>query len=339
MLESSIAVVGATGAVGQVFLSLLEKRNFSSDHIRVFASDNSVGKELMYRGERLVLEKITRECFQGIDVAFVSVDADVSKRIAPDIIASGAIMIDDSSAFRMDKDVPLVVPEVNADDLIGHKGIISIPNCSTTPLVMALYPIHKVNPIKRIIVDTYQSVSGTGRAAVKELRDQADSISEGNVGQICDVYPFQIAFNLIPQIDQFMENSYTKEEWKLVQETRKILHSPDLLISATCVRVPVFISHSEAIHVELTHSMDPSEACEILESFEGVKVFSISSSHPYPMPLDAVGEDDVLIGRLRKDVSSDSGLAMWVVSDNLMKGAALNALQIYDELVQKELIV
>jgi aspartate-semialdehyde dehydrogenase len=237
----------------------------------------------------------------------------------------------------MEPEVPLVVPEVNGDDLEQHRGVIAIPNCSTTPIVLALWPIHKVNPIRRVIADTYQSVSGTGARAVTELREQTQAVLEGkNVAP--HVYPHQIAFNLLPEIDVFMDNGYTKEEWKMVQESRKIMHEPDLAISATCVRVPVFIGHSAGVHVELTRPMGVDEVRSLLQETAGITVQDEGSISLYPQPWTAAGRDDVFVGRLRQDASHPNGIAMWVVSDNLRKGAALNSIQIAEELIARNLV-
>ncbi|MBI4298734.1 MAG: aspartate-semialdehyde dehydrogenase [Chloroflexi bacterium] len=338
MQNCRIAVVGATGAVGRVFLKILEERNFPFSDIRLLASKRSHGKKMVVKGQELTVEETTRESFRDIDIAFISASGAVSRLYAPIAVEAGALVIDDSSVFRMDPRVPLVVPEINADDLTHHRGIAAIPNCSTTQMVMALYPLHRVNPIKRIIVDTYQSVSGTGTAAIEELKLQAGNILQGADAK-ASVYPHQIAFNVLPHIDSFMDNGYTKEEWKMVEETRKIMHAPDIAISATCVRVPVYTSHSEAVHIELTDPMSPEEAREILSRFPGVKVVDDPSSNTYPMPWDAAGRDDVFVGRIRRDASNPRGLAMWIVSDNLRKGAALDAIQIAEEILKRDLLL
>jgi len=262
-----------------------------------------------------------------VDIVFLSATTEASRVFAPLAAKAGALVIDDSSAWRMDPAVPLVVPEVNASDLAWHKGIISTPNCSTVPLVMVAKPLNDVNPVKRIVADTYQSVSGTGGAAVQELDDQSRAVMNGAAAVPAQVYPHTIAFNLLPQIDSFLENGYTREEWKMVQETRKIMGLPDLPVSATCVRVPVRVSHSEAVHLEFTHPMSAAEARSLLEKMPGVTVVDEPAAGKYPMPLDAEGRDEVFVGRIRSDASHSNGLALWVVSDNLLKGAALNAVQ------------
>ena len=333
----SIAVVGATGAVGEVFLSILEQRGFPFSSIRLFASERSVGKRITVAGQEHVVETVGEGAFDNTDVVFISASGAVSRALAPVAAASGALVIDDSSVFRMEPSVPLIVPEVNAGDLEDHRGIVSIPNCSTTPLVMCLYPLHLVNPIRRIVVDTYQSVSGTGRAAVEELRGQSENLLQG-LPISRSVYPHQIAFNAFPHIEPFQDNGYTNEEMKMRNETRKIMHAPDLAVSATCVRIPVYVSHSEALHVEFTHPISPHEARELMAAFPGVHVQDDLDSNTYPMPWEAAGNDDVYVGRVRQDISIPNGLAMWIVSDNLRKGAALNALQIAEEAVCRELV-
>ncbi|GAI89121.1 unnamed protein product, partial [marine sediment metagenome] len=254
---------------------------------------------------------------------------------SPIAAESGAVVIDNSSAFRMERNVPLVVPEVNPEDIKRHNGIIANPNCSTIQMVVALYPLHKVNPIKRIIVDTYQAVSGTGSAAVEELTAQAKQVLDGQT-TIPHVYPHQIAFNVLPEIDVFLDNSYTKEEWKMVEETRKIMHAPDIAISATCVRVPVFTGHGEAIHVEFPQSMSTDKARRILAQAPGVKVLDDPLVSLYPQPWSAADTDEVFVGRIRQDVSKPNSLVMWVVADNLRKGAALNTIQIAEEMIKRE---
>ena len=286
-------------------------------------------------GREWVVEETSEGSFRGVDIAFISVSADVSRRWAPIAQAAGAVVIDDSSAFRMRDDVPLVVPEVNASDLEWHQGIISIPNCSTTPLVMVAHPLHQVNRIVRITAATYQSVSGAGGAAMTELRQQSQRILEGGRSEP-RALPHQIAFNLIPQIDRFLPEGYTVEEQKMMQETRKIMHAPAIALSATCVRVPVYVSHSAALHIEFERPMSAQQAREILGQMPGVKVLDDPEHNTYPMPQNVVGTDDVFVGRIRQDASHPSGLALWVVADNLRKGAALNSIQIAEELVARD---
>ena len=338
----SIAVVGATGAVGRVFLEALEDRNFPVSDIRLCASERSVGKTLKCMGEDIVVEMATPDLFGEVDFAFISASGDVSRALAPVAAKRGALVIDDSSAFRMNADVPLVVPEVNGADVTQHNGIISIPNCSTTPLVMVLKPLMEVNPVRRVIADTYQSVSGTGAAAVEELRAQSKRLTADDALTHAALkpkaYPHPIAFNALPHIEPFLDNGYTNEEMKMVNETRKILHAPDIAVSATCVRVPVMLSHSEAVHIEFERPISPADVRRILSDFPGVKVVDDPQANVYPMPIDAAGRDDVFVGRIRQDVSHPNGIAMWVVTDNLRKGAATNALQIAEEVLERGLL-
>ena len=334
-----VAIVGATGLVGGEFLKILEERKFPMDSLRLYASDRSAGKRLSFMGEELVVEETSDDSFNNVDIALFSAGGDISKRFAPIAARAGAVAIDNSSAFRMDPEVPLVVPEVNPNDIDTHKGIIANPNCSTIQLVVALDPLHRVNSIQRIVVSTYQAVSGTGAAAVEELREQIANIVEGRQDEVAPkVYPHQIAFNALPFVESFLDNDYTTEEWKMVQETRKIMHEPDLPVCATCVRVPVYTSHGEAVNVEFSQSITPEEAREILSSSPGVTVQDNPKGNLYPLPVSAAGTDDVFVGRIRRDFSHPKGLAMWVVADNLRKGAALNAVQIAEAMVRQEML-
>ena len=332
-----VAIVGATGLVGGEFLKVLEQRNFPIDDLRLYASERSTGRKLSFMGQELEVAETTEDSFRGVDIALFSAGADISHRFSPIAAQAGAVVIDNSSAFRMDPKVPLVVPEVNPQDISLHSGILANPNCSTIQMVVALNPLHQVSPIKRILVSTYQAVSGTGAAAVEELRQQTAQIMEGKEEKIApQAYPHQIAFNVLPFVEGFMENDYTTEEWKLVQETRKIMHDPDLPISATCVRVPVYIGHGEAVNVEFGQPMSPQDAREILSRAPGVKVLDNPSNDLYPLPIWSAGTDDVFVGRIRQDISHPNGLAMWVVADNLRKGAALNAVQIAEVVVKEK---
>jgi len=329
-----LAIVGATGLVGQEFIKVLEQRDFPISSISLFASDRSAGKKLFVAHEEVRVKETVPESFKGIDIALFSAGTEISHYFSPIAAQSGAVVIDNSVAFRMVPTVPLVVPEVNPEDIKWHQGIIANPNCSTIQMVVALYPLHQVNPIKRIIVDTYQAVSGTGSVAVEELTTQVRQILDGQTA-IPHVYPHQIAFNLLPEIDVFLDNGYTKEEWKLAEETRKIMHADDIAVSATCVRVPVFTGHGEAIHVEFSQPMSPDEAKRILNQAPGVKVLDDTAISLYPQPWSADGTDEVFVGRIRQDASHPRGLAMWVVADNLRKGAALNAVQIAEEVIKR----
>ena len=337
MKEYRVAIVGATGLVGQEFAKVLEQRNFPMSSICLLASDRSAGKKLFVNGEEIEVKETVPESFQGVDIALFSAGAEISRHFSPIAAQARAVVVDNSSAFRMTPEVPLVVPEVNPEDIKYHKGIIANPNCSTIQMVVALYPLHKVDPIKRITVDTYQAVSGTGFAAVNELTTQARQVLDGQT-TIPHVYPHQIAFNLLPEIDVFLDNGYTKEEWKMVEETRKIMHADGIAISATCVRVPVYTGHSEAIHVEFSQPMSPDEAQRILANAPGIKVLDDPAISLYPQPWSAAGTDEVFVGRIRRDASHPNGLDMWVVADNLRKGAALNTVQIAEETVKRDLI-
>jgi len=333
----NVAVVGATGLVGQEFLKIALQRRFPIKGLRLLASHRSAGRKIMIGEWECEVEETTTKSFHGVDIAFFSATTEVSKGLIPAAVKAGAIVIDDSAAWRMEPDVPLVVPEVNAEDLKWHKGIIAIPNCPTTPLCQVLWPAHCVNPIARIIVDTYQSVSGTGTAAVEELTEQTRQALDGNAVR-SHVYPHQIAFNLLPQVDVFLGSGYTKEEWKIINETRKIMHEPELAISATCVRVPVYVGHSEAVHVEFTKPISPEDFYTIVKEAPGVTIQDEPSVNLYPTPWTVAGKDDTYVGRIRADASHPNGIAFWLVSDNLRKGAALNAIQIAEELLARNLV-
>ncbi|MFC1954415.1 aspartate-semialdehyde dehydrogenase [Chloroflexota bacterium] len=331
-----VAIVGATGLVGGEFIKVLEQREFPAESISLFASDRSAGKKMFVAHQEIEVKETVPESFGGIDIALFSAGAEISLHFSPIAARAGAIVIDNSSAFRMDPSVPLVVPEVNSEDIAQHKGIIANPNCSTIQMVVGLYPLHKLNPIKRIIVDTYQAVSGVGGVvALEELTNQAKQVLNGQ-NTVPHVFPHQIAFNILPQIDVFLDNGYTKEEWKMVEETRKIMHASEIAISATCTRVPVYTGHSEAIHVEFTESISPEEARHILSQSPGVKVLDDPVISLYPQAWSAAGTDDVFIGRIRQDSSNPRGLVMWIVADNLRKGAALNAVQIAEEMIKRD---
>ena len=338
MNECSIAIVGATGAVGQVFLNILEERDFPLKSVRLCASERSVGKKLKLRGEEIEVELATPQLLSEVDFAFIAASTAISRELAPLAAENGAIAIDDSSAFRMQDDVPLVVPEVNGGDLDYHSGIVSIPNCTTTPLVMALKPLHEQNAVRRVIAATYQSVTGTGAAAAQELRDQSGDILAGKEAS-AEVYPHQIAFNVLPHVEPFWDNGYTNEEMKMQNETRKIMHAPDIRVSSTCVRVPVVVSHSEAVNVEFSDAISPGEVREILAGAPGIRVVDEPQSNVYPTPIEADGQDDVFVGRIREDIALDNGIAMWLSCDNLRKGAALNSIQIAEEILERDLLL
>ena len=333
MKAQRVAIVGATGMVGHEFIKILEQRNFPLKSISLYASDRSAGKKMLVNNQEIEVKETTPESFKDIDIALFSAGADISRHFSPIAAKAGAVVIDNSAAFRMEHDVPLVVPEINPEDIKLHKGIIANPNCSTIQMIVALNPLHKVNPIKRIVVTTFQSVSGTGSGAIDELTKQTEQILKGQA-IVPHVYPHQIAFNLLPEIDVFLDTGYTKEEKKMVEETRKIMHAPEIAISATCVRVPVFISHSEAVNVEFTRAMSPEDARDILHKAPGVKVLDDPVVSLYPQPWAAAGTDPTYVGRIRRDSSHPNGLVMWIVADNIRKGAALNAIQIAEELIK-----
>ncbi len=328
-----VAVVGATGAVGNEMIAVLEERDFPLDSIRLFASERSEGIRLQFKGQEIPVETLKEDSFQGIDIALFSAGAERSKIWAPIAAKSGCVVIDNSSQWRMDPEVPLVVPEVNPHDLKWHKGIIANPNCSTIQMVVALKPIHDVAKIKRVVVTTFQSVSGTGKKAMDELLQQTVDLLNFKEIKI-QVYPHQIAFNVLPHIDKFLENGYTKEEMKMVNETKKIIGDPSIKVTATTVRVPVFRGHSESVNIETERKLTTQEVIEILSKAPGIVVIDNPEKNEYPLPIYASGRDEVFVGRIREDESIENGINMWVVSDNLRKGAALNAVQIAEELIK-----
>ena len=330
----NIAIVGATEIVGQEIIKILEQRKFPVASIQLLASEYSSGVKLLFNHQRIEVREARAEAFRDVDIAFFSAGADISRRLAPLAAEAGAVVIDNSSAFRMNPAVPLVVPEVNPGDIEWHKGIIASPKCSTIQMVAALHPLHRINPIKRIIMSTYESVSSSGSAALKEVTNQARLVLEGR--RICPhVYSHQIAFNVLPEIGVFLDNGYTREEQRIVEETRKILHAEDIAISATCVRVPVWFGHSEAVNVEFSSPIAPEEARKILAQATGVRVLDDPTVSFYPQPWAASGSDHVFVGRIRKDISNLNGLVMWIVADNLRKGGALNAVQIAEEGIER----
>jgi aspartate-semialdehyde dehydrogenase (peptidoglycan organisms) len=337
MKSYNVAILGATGAVGQTMIKVLEERNFPVNEIKFLASERSAGKEVEYYGMKYKVEAVCEEAFENVDIALFSAGGERSKKWAPIAASKGAVVIDNSSAFRMDPEVPLVVPEVNPEDVKWHKGIIANPNCSTIQMVVALYPIHKVKKIKRIIVATYQAVSGAGATAIEDLELETKAVMEGKYFYP-RALPHHIAFNVIPRIDNFEPNGYTKEELKIINETRKIMHEPDIKVSPTCVRVPVYVGHSEAVTIETQEPITAEEAREILKNAPGVVVEDDPFNNVYPTPIEVAGKDDVFVGRIRKDLGFENGLSMWIVGDNLRKGAATNAVQIAELLVKYELL-
>lgn len=328
-----VAVVGATGAVGTEMIEVLEERKFPVETLVPLASIRSAGGTVSFRGQDVVVCELTKDAFDGVDIALFSAGAEISREFAPIAAKAGAVVIDNSSAWRMDKDVPLVVPEVNPYDAEKHHNIIANPNCSTIQMVVALKPLHDRVRVKRIVVTTFQSVSGTGKDAMDELMDETRDLLSFRTPEP-KVYPHQIAFNCLPHIDDFLPSGYTKEEIKLVNETRKILGDSSIQVTATTVRVPVYIGHSEAVNIETEHKLTANEARAILAAAPGVIVYDDPVHKLYPMPIDVAGKDDVYVGRIREDESIPNGLNLWVVADNLRKGAATNAVQIAELLVR-----
>lgn len=333
----NVAIVGATGAVGQTMLQILEERNFPVNNILPLASYRSNGNVIKFRGKEIKVQEASPSSFSGIDIALFSAGKSVSTELAPEAVKHGAVVIDNSNAFRLDNEVPLVVPEVNPEDLRGHKGIIANPNCSTIQMVVVLKPIHDVAKVKRVVVSTYQAVSGTGLEAVKELKSQSKAILKGEKAIKNEAYPYQIAFNTLPHIDVFDDTGYSLEEWKMVHETRKIIDDT-IAVTATTVRVPVINCHSEAVNVETYEKISVEKVREILAKAPGVKVEDAPKELKYPMPIYVSGKDDVYVGRIREDFSIDCGLNLWIVGDNLRKGAALNAVQIAETMIKDNLI-
>ena len=332
-----VAVVGATGAVGREMLKTLEQRDFPASKVIPLASSRSAGKTVPYQGGELVVQELTEKSFEGVDVAVFSAGGGTSQKFAPHAVKAGCVVVDNSSAWRMDDRCPLVVPEVNAHALAKHNGIIANPNCSTIQMVVALQPIHEAAKIKRVVVSTFQAVSGTGQKGIEELEKQVRQLFNMQTPEI-STYPHQIAFNCLPHIDVFLDNDYTKEEMKMVHETVKIMEDPGIKVTATTVRVPVFYGHSESVNIETEKKLSAKDARVILSRAPGVKVLDNPKEKIYPLALDAAGEDDVYVGRIREDESIANGLNMWVVADNIRKGAALNAVQIAEILVEKDLL-
>jgi aspartate-semialdehyde dehydrogenase len=328
-----VAVVGATGAVGNEMIRTLAQRNFPVETLRLFASERSEGKTLEFNDKKISVEALKDTSFKGIDIALFSAGAERSKTWAPVAAKSGCVVVDNSSQWRMDPEVPLVVPEVNPHDLKKHKGIIANPNCSTIQMVVVLKPIHDAAKIKRVVVTTFQAVSGTGQKAINELMQQTTDLLNFKEIQ-CNVYPYQIAFNVLPHIDKFLENGYTKEEMKMVNETRKIMGDPSIRLTATTVRVPVFRCHSESLNIETEKKLSPNEVRAILSKAPGVIVYDVPEKNIYPVPLNVAEKDETYVGRIREDESIENGINMWIVADNLRKGAALNAVQIAEKLIE-----
>lgn len=342
----NLAIVGATGAVGQKIISILEEREFPINQLKLLSSKRSAGTKVLFNGKELVVEEAVADSFLNIDIALFSAGGAVSKQLAPEAVKRGAVVIDNTSAFRMVDNIPLVVPEVNEEDLALHQGIIANPNCSTIQMVAALKPIKDAFGLNRVIVSTYQAVSGAGNQAVEELRMQSEKLlnQEEVIPELLPVkgdkkhYP--IAFNALPQIDLFQDNGYTFEEMKMINETRKIMHSPDLKVTATCVRLPFFTSHAESVYIEVEQEgLTTDDVWKVLDEAEGVVLQDDPSNQVYPTPQSASGQKEVFVGRVRKDLDDDKGFHMWVVSDNLLKGAAWNSVQIAERIVEKGLLL
>ncbi len=333
--EFNIAIAGVTGAVGRVFLSILEQRKFPIKNLIPLASHRSAGKTITFAGEEIEVRELSKDSFKGIDIALFSAGASRSKEYAKYAVDSGAVVVDNSSAFRLDDDVPLIVPEVNRRDIDGHKGIIANPNCTTIIMVVAVKPVYDISPVRRIVVSTYQSVSGAGASGMTELEDQLREIICNKNNKVTpETFPVQIANNVIPHIDVFYDNGYTKEEMKMVYETHKIMGDDSIKISATTVRVPVMTSHSESVMMETEDKISIEQIRKAIEEAEGVILKDDFANEVYPTTLDSSGNDDVYVGRVRNDLSAENGISMWVVGDQLRKGAALNAVQIAEELIK-----
>jgi aspartate-semialdehyde dehydrogenase len=339
MRQFNVAIVGATSLVGQEFIKLLDEHAFPVKSIQLFSSDHLAnGKKLFFKHHEEPVRETAHDSFHAADIAFFCAGPEVSRYFAPLAAQSKALVIDTGSYFRTDKEIPMIVPEVNFNETKLNKGIICAPNCSVVQLAVILYPLHKINPIKRIIVDTYQSVSGKDSAGIEELTMQTKQVLDGQPA-VNRIFPHQIAFNLLPEADVFLDSGETREERKILEETRRIFNAPEMAISATCVWTPVFIGHSQAVHAEFTHPMSPEEARQILGTAPGVRLMDDTTVSLYPQPWAIAGTNDCYVGRLRQDTSHRNGLAMWTVTDNIRKGTALNAVQIAEEMIRRELII
>ncbi|HAC64224.1 MAG TPA: aspartate-semialdehyde dehydrogenase [Cyanothece sp. UBA12306] len=329
-----VAILGATGAVGTELIQLLESRNFPIAQLKLLASNRSAGKIIEFKGEKLSIEPVTESSFQDVDLVLASAGGSTSQTWAKTIVEAGAVMVDNSSAFRMESGVPLIVPEINPEAAANHRGIIANPNCTTILMGVAIYPLHRVQPIKRIVVSTYQSASGAGARAMEEVKVQCQAILTGEPVKP-EIFPYPLAFNLFPHNSSLNSQGYCTEEMKMVKETRKIFNEPELRITATCVRVPVLRAHSEAINLEFDKPFDLATAREVLNKAPGVKLVEDWENNYFPMPIDASGKDEVLVGRIRQDISHANGLELWLCGDQIRKGAALNAIQIAELLIEK----
>jgi len=332
-----VAILGATGAVGTELLELLESRNFPVAELKLLASERSVGRSLPFQGENIIVEAVSDRAFENVDIVLASAGGSTSKAWASVAVEKGAVVIDNSSAFRMNPDVPLIVPEVNPQAAADHKGIIANPNCTTILMTLAVWPLHQVRPVQRIVAATYQSASGAGAKAMAEVKTQSSAILRGEE-PVAEVLPYPLAFNLFPHNSPLTDSGYCEEELKMVNETRKIFGTQEIRITATCVRVPVLRAHSEAINLEFAEPFSPDEAREILSQAPGVKLLEDWGKNYFPMPIEASGRDEVLVGRIRQDISHPCGLELWLCGDQIRKGAALNAVQIAELLVEKNLL-
>ncbi|GAA0612121.1 aspartate-semialdehyde dehydrogenase [Virgibacillus siamensis] len=339
----NLAVVGATGAVGQKIVQLLEKKDLPINDLKLLSSERSAGKKIVFKNREITVEAAEPDSFEAVDIALFSAGGSISKRLAPEAVKRGTVVVDNTSAYRMDDDVPLVVPEVNEDDIKKHNGIIANPNCSTIQMVAALKPLHEAYGLSRIIVSTYQAVSGAGNSANEELKNQSKQFLN-NEEMTAELLPvkgdkkhYPIAFNALPQIDVFQENGYTFEEMKMINESKKILHLPELPVSATCVRLPFFQSHAESVYVDVDKDgLSASDLQDVLRNAEGVIVEDDPANQVYPTPLSAMNKEEVFVGRIRKDMDHDNGFHLWIVSDNLIKGAAWNTIQIAERLIENK---
>ncbi|MBN1796263.1 MAG: aspartate-semialdehyde dehydrogenase [Sedimentisphaerales bacterium] len=329
-----LAIAGVTGAVGQEFLSILQERDFPFDSLRMLASSRSRGKKIEFKGKEYIVEELTENSFTDIDIALFSAGGSRSKQFAPAAVKAGAVVVDNSSAFRMDPDVPLVIPEINPEKISEHKGIIANPNCSTIIGIVPVWPLHKANPVKRMVVSTYQAASGAGYSAMVELEEQAREILAGKKPTM-KVFPYQIAFNIFCHNSALGPNGYNEEEMKMVKETRKIFDCPEIAITCTCIRIPVFRAHSESINLEFTSPITPAEVRDLLSTAPGVSLLDDRDNNRFPMPIDASGKDDIFVGHIRQDesISDNHGINIWVSGDQIRKGAALNAVQIAEKLL------
>lgn len=332
-----VAILGATGAVGTELIELLEQRQFPVSSLKLLASERSAGQTRSFRGETLTIEAVSDRAFNGVDIVLASAGGSISKQWATTVVEAGAVLIDNSSAFRMDPTVPLVIPEVNPATAANHQGIIANPNCTTILMAIAVWPLHQIQPVQRIIAATYQSASGAGARAMEEVRTQAKAILSGQA-PVAEAFPYPLAFNLFPHNSPLDDQGYCQEEMKMVNETRKIFDVPDLRIKATCIRVPVLRAHSETITLEFAQPFDVEQACKLLAAAPGVKLVQNWQTNYFPMPMDASGQDDVLVGRIRRDISHPCGLELWLSGDQIRKGAALNAVQIAELLVKQQWI-